>query len=95
MRSWDIPALDKNTFEYCWRNSRQTVINTDYNMTKQLKSNLQQTKYGEVSTKSSAVPYLYTFCDVPYILKTAVVDSQNLLWRVREDKVRFKLHKTV
>ena len=84
LRSRDVPPGNKSR-GCCWRNSRSTVINPDYNMINQL---CMKRLYGKM--RSNYLPNRATspsclHCDVTHFsLTTGVVALHIPWWRARE-----------
>ena len=89
LRSRDVPAPDNKSRGWCCRNSLPTVINPDYNMTKQLCINRIFDKIRSKLPPNRATSPTCLHCDVTHLsLTTGVVALHIPSWRagVREER---------
>ena len=95
-RSSRASPPDNKSRGCCCRNSRPTVINPDYNMTKQL---CMKRFYDKIRSKfppNRAPSPTYLHCDVKHLsLMTGIVALHIPLRRVREREERRQARKTV
>ena len=87
---------DNKSWGCCYCNSRLTVINPDYNMTKQLCHNRICDKICSKSPPNWAPSPTYLHCDVTHLsLTTGILALHIPLWRVGWCEERHQAHKTV
>ena len=87
---------DNKSLGCCCCNSLPTVINPDYNMTKQLCMKRIYDKIRSKSPPNRAPPPTCFHCDIMHLsLMTGIAALHSLSWRVWERKVRRQVHKTV
>ena len=89
LRSRDVPAPDNKSRGCCCRDSRPTVINPDYNMTKQRCMKRIYDKIRPTSPPNQATSPTCLDCDVTHLsLATGVVALHIPSWRieVREER---------
>ena len=87
---------DNKSFGCCCCNSRLTVINPDYNMTKQLCMKRIYSKICSKSSSDQAASLTCLHCDVTHLsLTTGVVALHIPLWRAREREEHRQARKTV
>ena len=94
--SRDVPAPDNKSLGCCCRNSRPTVINPDYNMTKQRCMKRIYDKIHPKSPPNLATSPTCLHCDVTHIsLTTGVVALHIPSWRIEVREERREARKIV
>ena len=96
LRSRDVLAQDNKSLGCCCRNSLPTVINPDYNMTKQLCMKRIYDKIRSKSPSNRATSPTCLHCDITHLsLTTGVVALHIPSWRVEVREERRQARKIV
>ena len=96
VRSRDVPAPDNKSLGCCCRNSRPTVINPDYNMTKQRFMKRIFDKIRPKSPPNRATSLTCLHCDVTHLSVTKGVVALHIpSWRIEVREERRQARKIV